>query len=115
MDKISPSKTSHQPPETDHPPPETVIARVIIRGVVQGVYFRVNTRDTAKRHSVCGWVRNNKDGSVEAVFEGRREDVEGALAWCREGPPGARVDDVQISWPGRIENFKGFHIDYESS
>jgi len=130
MDKTNPSpETDHQPPETDHQPPETdhqpsetghqpsetVTARIIIRGIVQGVYFRVSTRNIARKYSVYGWVRNNKDSSVEAVFEGRREDVESALAWCKEGPPGARVDETHVSWTGKIENFKSFHVDYESS
>lgn len=101
MDKTSPS-------------PETVSARVIVKGIVQGVYFRASTRDMAKRHSVYGWVRNNKDGSVEAVFEGGRKNVESALDWCKQGPPGARVDNTRVSWQEKIENFKSFHIDYES-
>ncbi len=101
---------------SDQKPSDTkVSARVIIRGIVQGVYFRVNTRKAAREHCVYGWVRNNKDGSVEAVFEGQKEDVEKAIEWCRQGPPGARVDDVELTWTGKIENFKSFHVDYESS
>ncbi len=91
-----------------------ISARVIIRGIVQGVYFRVNTRKTARKHCVYGWVRNNKDGSVEAVFEGRRENVEAAVDWCKTGPPGARIDEIELTWTERIENFKSFHVDYES-
>jgi len=102
--------------ETDQPPSDTrVNARVIIRGVVQGVYFRVSTRKAARKHCVYGWVRNNRDGSVEAVFEGQKENVEGTVEWCRQGPPGARVDEVELTWTGKIENFKSFHVDYESS
>ncbi len=102
--------------ETDQKTPDTrVNARIIIKGIVQGVYFRVNTRKAAREHCVYGWVRNNRDGSVEAVFEGQKENVEGAVEWCRQGPPGARVDEVELRWTGKIENFKSFHIDYESS
>ena len=93
---------------------EKVSVKVIVKGVVQGVYFRVNTRKAAKEHAVFGWVRNNKDGSVEAVFEGPRESVEGVVDWCRAGPPGARVDEIEVTWLKKIENYKRFHVDYES-
>jgi len=95
-------------------PKDTVGARVLIKGLVQGVYFRAGTKKTAARYAVTGWVRNNKDGSVEAVFEGQKEDVERAIAWCKDGPPGARVDKVEVSWLEKIEGCKGFHLDYES-
>lgn len=70
--------------------------RVIIRGRVQGVFFRMETQQAARRIGVNGWVRNRRDGSVEAVFEGDAEKSEEMLAWCRKGPPLARVDDVEV-------------------
>ncbi|HEY5494874.1 MAG TPA: acylphosphatase [Candidatus Anoxymicrobiaceae bacterium] len=73
-------------------------ARVIVRGRVQGVFFRAETRDMARRMELAGSVRNRPDGAVEAAFEGRREDVERAIDWCGEGPPSARVDSVDVSW-----------------
>jgi acylphosphatase len=70
--------------------------RVVVSGRVQGVFFRDTVRNAAEREGVGGWVRNNRDGTVEAVFEGNRESVERLLALTREGPPGARVEDVQL-------------------
>lgn len=69
--------------------------RVIVHGRVQGVWFRESMRRVAEQHGVTGWVRNRPDGTVEAVFEGRPTDVELVVAWCREGPPRARVDRVE--------------------
>jgi acylphosphatase len=71
-------------------------ARVRVRGAVQGVFFRVETSDRARSLGVAGWVRNVPDGSVEAVFEGDAERVESMIAWCRRGPRGAAVDDVEV-------------------
>jgi acylphosphatase len=73
-------------------------ARVVVRGAVQGVFFRVETRDRARTLGIGGWVRNTADGSVEAVFEGEDERVESMVDWCGRGPRGARVDDVDVTW-----------------
>jgi len=73
-------------------------ARVVIRGRVQGVFFRAETRDRARSLGVRGWVRNVPDGTVEAVFEGERERIESLLTWCRRGPTLADVDDVEAHW-----------------
>jgi acylphosphatase len=73
-------------------------AEVVVRGAVQGVFFRVETRDRARSLSVCGWVRNRADGSVEAAFEGEDERVESMVSWCSRGPKGARVDGVDVTW-----------------
>ncbi len=66
--------------------------------VVQGVFFRVETRERARSLGISGWVRNAPDGSVEAVFEGERERIDSLIAWCRRGPSLARVEDVQVEW-----------------
>lgn len=73
-----------------------VIARhVVVRGEVQGVFFRAATRDQAEACGVTGWVRNLADGRVEAHLEGREADVLEVLAWMRSGgPPRASVADV---------------------
>jgi acylphosphatase len=63
---------------------------------VQGVFFRAEAQARAESLGVAGWVRNAEDGSVEAVFEGDEERVESMLDWCRRGPSGARVDDVEV-------------------
>lgn len=73
-----------------------VRVRVLVTGYVQGVGYRETCRRTADLHRVHGWVRNRRDGRVEAVFEGPREAVEALLAWARIGPPLARVDHVEV-------------------
>lgn len=71
-----------------------IIHRVVIRGRVQGVGYRAWVEHQAIRFGLDGWVRNRRDGSVEAVFEGPDNVVAGMVASCRQGPPSARVDDV---------------------
>ena len=73
-------------------------ARVVIRGRVQGVFFRVETRERARSLGLAGWVRNNRDGTVEAVFQGERDRVDSMLAWCRRGPAAAHVEVVEVEW-----------------
>ena len=79
-----------------------------MRGHVQGVFFRETTRRHAQSHGVAGWVRNQPDGTVEAVFEGEREAVERLVAFVREGPRGARVDwvDVVGEEPEALDGFR---------
>ena len=81
--------------------------RVVIQGRVQGVFFRETTRRRALAAGVAGWVRNNPDGRVEAILEGEPEAVERVIAFCREGPRGARVDwvDVASEEPERLIGF----------
>ena len=73
-------------------------AHVRARGRVQGVFFRSEMRARARSLGVTGWVRNDRDGSVEAVLEGSPEAVDTMIAWCSRGPAGASVDDVEIEW-----------------
>jgi acylphosphatase len=73
----------------------TVRARVVLEGIVQGVFFRESTRKMADRFGVAGWVRNLHDRHVEAVFEGEPEAVEGMVAWVHIGPPHATVESVE--------------------
>ncbi len=70
--------------------------RVVVYGLVQGVFFRQSTRRQAEALGVAGWVRNLPDGSVEAVFEGDAAAVGRLVEWCRRGPPGAEVEDVSV-------------------
>jgi acylphosphatase len=74
-----------------------VTLRLRISGRVQGVGFRDAMRNEALRHGIRGWVRNRRDGSVEAVVQGNRGAVDAMLAWARSGPPAARVTDVAVS------------------
>ena len=73
-------------------------ARVVVRGRVQGVFFRAETGERARSLGLAGWVRNNPDETVEAVFQGDRDRVESMIAWCRRGPAAANVEDVEVEW-----------------
>jgi len=87
-------------------------ARVIIHGLVQGVWFRSSTKDEADRLGVTGWVRNLPDGSVEALFEGQKKQVEAIVGWCHRGPAGAEVNSVDIAWEPYTHEFGHFEIRY---
>jgi acylphosphatase len=87
-------------------------ARVIIHGLVQGVFFRASTREEAIRIGVGGWVRNLSDGAVQALFEGEKKKVEEILGWCHRGPSGARVSKVDILWEPYKGEFAHFDIRY---
>jgi acylphosphatase len=71
--------------------------RVLVRGSVQGVFFRDSCRREARSLGVAGWVTNRPDGAVEAVFEGEPEAVAALVEWCRHGPRGADVESVDDS------------------
>jgi acylphosphatase len=73
---------------------ERVRRRVVVRGYVQGVFFRDSCRREANTRGVAGWVTNRRDGAVEAVFEGEPDAVAAMVEWCRRGPRGAEVDAV---------------------
>jgi acylphosphatase len=83
--------------------------RVVVAGDVQGVYFRDTCRRVATENRVSGWVRNRRDGSVEATFEGPPEAVDRLLEWARRGPPTALVDTVD-TYDEEPENLTGFEI-----
>lgn len=85
-------------------------ARVIVTGQVQGVFFRDSTRRLATQAGITGWVRNLPDGRVEALFEGEEEAVRRLVAWCRHGPPEARVRDVAVTWEQATGEFARFTI-----
>ncbi|WP_373045647.1 acylphosphatase [Vulgatibacter sp.] len=81
-----------------------------IIGRVQGVFYRASAQRAAEERGLLGWVRNTGDGAVEAVVEGPRPQVEDFVAWCRQGPVGARVDEVEANWsPARAE-FSDFRV-----
>ncbi|HTQ74123.1 MAG TPA: acylphosphatase [Burkholderiales bacterium] len=69
----------------------------MISGLVQGVGFRFSMAQEAGRLGATGWVRNRRNGTVEAVIDGPAEAVDALLAWARRGPPSAQVSDVKIS------------------
>jgi acylphosphatase len=82
---------------------------VVVHGHVQGVFFRESVRRRARAESVSGWVRNNRDGTVEAVFEGEPAAVERLVAFAREGPSGARVERVE-AFAEEPEGVAGFAV-----
>lgn len=84
-------------------------ARVVATGVVQGVFFRGSCRREALNHKVVGWVRNNPNGSVEAVFEGAPPDVDALVGWMRRGPRLAHVEVIDVSVE-KPEGLSGFRI-----
>ena len=89
-----------------------VRAHVLVGGRVQGVFFRSETQDEARRRSVSGWVRNLPDGGVEAVFEGEKDNVDEMIEFCRKGPPGAKVTKIEVSWEEPTGESNRFVIQY---
>ncbi len=91
---------------------EKVRARVIIEGRVQGVFFRYHTQETAFNLGLKGWVKNRRDGRVEAVIEGDKEKVDQIIQWCHRGPSEAKVTKVHLSWEDYTGEFDDFTINY---
>ena len=91
---------------------EMVRAHVVVEGRVQGVFFRYRTQEMAYQLGVKGWVRNRRDGKVEAVFEGEKGRVDQLVQWCRRGPSEAKVTNVHLSWEDYTGEFTDFSITY---
>jgi acylphosphatase len=89
---------------------KTSRARLKIAGRVQGVYFRASACQEAQKLGLTGWVMNRFDGSVELVAEGATEQIHELIAWCRHGPAGARVTEVDIQWETPEKSFYIFAI-----
>ena len=85
---------------------------MIIEGRVQGVFFRHHTQEMASRLGVKGWVKNRRDGSVEAVFEGDRDRVDQIVQWCHRGPSEARVKNVSVTWENYTGEFDDLFVTY---
>jgi acylphosphatase len=85
---------------------------VIISGKVQGVFFRAETQRAAEAVGISGWVRNRRDGTVEAVMEGEPDKIRKMLNWCRKGAPLSRVDKVAEDWESYVGEYEGFSITY---
>jgi acylphosphatase len=83
--------------------------RVVVQGRVQGVFFRDSCRREARSRQVAGWVRNNDDGTVEAVFEGNPDAVTTLVDWAHQGPTGAQVSRVQVT-EEEPEGLSGFRV-----
>ena len=91
---------------------EKIRVHAIISGRVQGVFFRMETKRAAQRFGVCGWVRNRRDGTVEALFEGDNHRVDAIVDWCKQGPPHAHVTDVKIDQREYAGEFDSFEIKF---
>jgi acylphosphatase len=87
-------------------------ARIIVKGIVQGVYFRDSTRRKALEFHVTGIVRNKTDGTVEVIAEGPDEAVKRLIEWCARGPQGAFVEHVDVAWETYTGEYKDFRIVY---
>ncbi|MGW7362321.1 acylphosphatase [Streptomyces sp. NPDC054841] len=83
--------------------------RVIVSGLVQGVFYRDTCMRVALEYGVSGWVRNLADGDVEAVFEGETDAVETLVRWARQGPPTAKVSGVEVR-EEEPEGLGGFEV-----
>jgi len=86
-----------------------VRAHIFIEGLVQGVFFRAYTKSVADKYGVKGFVRNLPDGRVEALLEGEEESVNKVIEFCKHGPPGAIVTNIEIIW----EEYKGDYNDFK--
>jgi acylphosphatase len=89
-----------------------VRAHVYVSGRVQGVFFRNEIANFAERLGVTGWVRNLSDGRVEALFEGEKEKIEEEIEFCKRGPPGAAVQNLQVKWEEYTGEFREFNVLY---
>ena len=89
-----------------------VRAHAVISGRVQGVFFRLETKHASDGFRVFGWVRNKRDGTVEAMFEGSEKSVMSILEWCKKGPPIARVTNVDVAWEDYRGESSSFDVTY---
>jgi acylphosphatase len=87
-------------------------AHVIVSGRVQGVFFRSETQNEAIKQGLTGWVQNLPDGRVEAVFEGEKDKVDRLIRFCRQGPRGAILTDIEVTWENYTGEFREFKIRY---
>lgn len=85
---------------------------LLIRGRVQGVYFRQGMMETAEKNNVLGWVRNLPDNRVESILEGNDSNVDAVIEWAHFGPAGAVVDELKISEENFTGEFQEFEIRY---
>jgi acylphosphatase len=83
---------------------------VFVKGTFQGVYYRYNALKKAEEYHLTGWVRNKADGNVEIVCEGAEEDIKNIVQWCKQGPEGAYVREVETDWEQYTGEFNVFEI-----
>src|SRR5881397_3923890 len=90
-------------------------ARILITGLVQGVFFRREITDHARRLGISGWVKNLQDGRVEALAEGEKARLDELIRFCHVGPRGAIVRRVEVEWSDYSGEFRGFRITKEEN
>ena len=83
---------------------------LVVRGRVQGVYFRASAKREARQLGLTGWVKNRNDGAVELLAEGEEDQVKDFLAWAQHGPSTARVDKVETRWRSYTGEYAKFQI-----
>lgn len=91
---------------------DSIQVKIIVKGRVQGVFFRAETKNAADKLGVKGYVKNLGDGSVEAVFNGAEKIVTQMAEWCSKGPAAAKVEHLISSENEMLSNFKTFEIRY---
>jgi acylphosphatase len=96
-------------PESPFVPGDRIRRRVVVQGRVQGVFFRDSVRERSRAHGVSGWICNRSDGAVEAVFEGRPDNVERVVRFVKVGPRQANVEQVEVT-EEEPEGLTGFEI-----
>jgi acylphosphatase len=87
-------------------------ATVVVHGRVQGVFYRASAMQEAQALGLSGYALNLPDGGVELVAEGPRAALEDFVAWCRQGPPAAHVEEVQLKWSAARGEFRTFSIEH---
>jgi acylphosphatase len=90
----------------------SVRVRLFISGTVQGVSYRASTQEQARKRDLVGWVKNLEDGRVEALVQGTKDKVEELVAWCRRGPPAAKVEKVVVTFEDVNDEFRSFDARY---
>lgn len=85
-------------------------AHLFIKGRVQGIFFRAFVKEQARALGLSGWVRNLPDGRLEVVFVGEKEKIEKLIEKCHQGPPLAKVSEVEVAWSEPKEFFSSFEI-----
>jgi acylphosphatase len=92
---------------------KNIRAHIFVSGKVQGVFFRETTRKRANKEGVAGWVKNLRDGRVEAVLEGKEDRVRKMVDWARSGPIWAKIEALDVVWEDYQGEFSGFEIRYD--
>ncbi|OGI10370.1 MAG: hypothetical protein A3I68_04770 [Candidatus Melainabacteria bacterium RIFCSPLOWO2_02_FULL_35_15] len=85
-------------------------ARLLITGKVQGVFYRTSCQEVAQRLGLSGWVKNLSDGNVEALVQGEKGEIEKLITWCKKGPPGAVVSNLDVNWETIVKQITSFKI-----